>query len=168
MESVLMVGTIVLVINVVIEWGKGVKRMRKIIFAGIIGFAPSVLMAITPSALIEGKIVFAISTVGGRAAYTQAQKDALIADQGGAVVNLTPTFYELAVSTNISQWQNYSEFVDLLTSKAALTDRVLDLESDLLAYTDLQTRYPTVNVTPRVNKLKAQIDLLVGIFLSLP
>jgi len=142
--------------------------MKTIVYAVLFILSPSILMAITPSMVSEGKVVFAIATVGGTPAYTQAQKDALIAFPGGTVVVLTPTFYELAVSTNIVNFENYSNFSDTLTSKAVLTDRILTLDTQLLAYLDLQVKYPSVNVTPRVNKLKAQIDLLVGLFLTLP
>lgn len=80
----------------------------------------------------------------------------------------TPTFYEMAISTTIAGFHNFSDYKNLVTSKQEIVDKVLDLEGILLAYQDLQTRYPAININPRITKIKAQIDLLVGLYLSLP
>ena len=150
--------------------------MRSLIILGLL-FMVFPVHAITPSKLNNnGGITFAISTVNGYPAYTQTEKDELISMYGsGNVVDYTPSFYELAVATTsaalpneFGKFDSYSAFADLLTSKTEIERKFLEHEKTLLAYEDAYADHPMVNLQPRINKMKAIINLLYAVYFSLP
>lgn len=119
-----------------------------------------------------GKVRLSIATVGGKHVYTVAERNAEVAATGGVRVDLAPTFYEFALSTTIVRFGSdeispVDDYRNLLTSKAYIADRVVELEKDVLAFERIQADFPSINVTPKLNKLKAQINLLGSIWGSL-
>ena len=115
------------------------------------------------------KIVFATATVGGVPAFSLAEKAALQAARpGDPVVNLTPTAFEISLSTTITDLRA-DQFRLYLTSKPDIVDKVIELETQLSAMEHFIGRYPafTAAATPKMNKLKAQINALVAIYNTL-
>ncbi len=102
-------------------------KIRILIFiltAGTLNMAS----AITPSQLRDGTVEFAKWTVGGSPAFNQTERDDLLVRNPTAqVLIVTPTAFELQVSTSGLRFQNYSDFKKAVEDKEHLDGKILDL-----------------------------------------
>lgn len=140
----------------------------KIALIGILLASSSAFGAVTPVRDVDGTKQFAISTVAGFIAFTAAEQTYLQTLYGGPTVTLTPTSFEIALSTTITDITP-DQFRLLIISKPDIVDKVMLLEEQLAAIEHFVARYPAFSVasTNKQNKIKAQVSMLVSLYLSL-
>ena len=144
--------------------------MKTLIF--VLCFLPEIIWA-TPASFIDGKLTFAIATIDGEPAFSSTQKAAMIAaNPSGIVVDLVPTALEIAVSTTFTKFgtDNISQIDDFrqtLSSKPFIVQKGIDVTADLVAAERIQVLYPALPTQGTINRLKAQLNLLVAIWSSL-
>ena len=78
------------------------------------------LIYATPTKIVDGKVSFAVATVNGRVVWTEAEKQGIIDSYNAlpdtatvtvTVIDLSPTSEEVAVSTTIGKFSNYSDWI---------------------------------------------------------
>lgn|SRR3990167_9887996 len=129
------------------------------------GFLPSMAHAASPSRWDDGNIIFATATVGGIAAFTADEKDVLIASLGGQVVFVTPTFYEVAITTTLGKFSSWDDFNKTMTSQSYILDKVQAYATERAANERLATDFPAYAtiMNNKNKKLTAKINILVAL-----
>lgn len=85
--------------------------------------------AVTPSALKDGVVVFAMYDVNGEWVFEEERKnEILVFNPNAQVVNLNPTTFEMQVAQSGIKFSNYSDFVRCVENKEYLDDKILDLK----------------------------------------
>ena len=85
--------------------------------------------AVTPSKLVDGKVVFAVGSVSGDYVWTTADFNAIAQSSApGNLTAITPTILEVSISTGGLKFSNYSDFVKCVESNSYLDEKVLDLK----------------------------------------
>lgn len=136
--------------------------MRLISLLALVGLLAAPAFA-TPARLQDGAVVFAYGDVNGNTAWTLDEYNAAVAylgAQGGTTtVNsslYTPTSTEVAISTNIGQFKNVSEFRDCLT-RAGLRVKFKEMFDEYSIALELNDR-----------KTQQKFQRLKEIFVGLP
>src|SRR3990167_9668752 len=107
--------------------------MKKLICLLILGL--SVSLSATECRYSDGKIVFAIAESNGEYAFTELQREKLI-DEYGSADDVTPTDFEVAVSTCVGKFVSRSDFLSCFT-KEGLFQRLSKMRSDFDTAIDL-------------------------------
>lgn len=121
----------------------------------------------------DGQVEVSRFTVGGIHAYSVAERNRLQALRpGDPVVTLTPTFFEIALSTTMAKFGNETisavdDYRKLLTLRPYIADRAKEIEIEIQALEGLSAKYPTINVVTPLARLRAQLNLLFAIWTSL-
>lgn len=97
----------------------------------------------TQAKIEAGQVVFATATVNGDIAWTATRRDemetdynASVSSHSATVVNLQAANYEVSISTLLSPFESYSEFLRCQT-KAGLRIRLQDIKKELDLLSDL-------------------------------
>jgi hypothetical protein len=101
--------------------------MKKLILSLCL-LVPGALWAVTPSALVDGKVVFAIAMVRNVPVFNQEEKDRVIETVGGDITPLSSTTLELTIANSGLQFLNYTDYVNCVNSKEYTQDKIDDLK----------------------------------------
>lgn len=109
---------------------------NKIALAVTVLFLSGILHAETPARVISGnngsKVDFAKFDVGGETAFTNGERNRILARNPGAQVTaLTPSPDEVNVSTCVLVFNNFSDYLDALTTKKGCKAKVRELNNAL-------------------------------------
>lgn len=80
----------------------------------------------------------------------------------------SPTILEVQISTTFPNMGGPDDYRKIVSDKAYIQAKAVEVDIQLQAYQDLQVRYPSLPLNSRIKKLTAQLDLLFAIYSSLP
>ena len=126
----------------------------------ILGFSSN-LFAITPHVFIDGKVTYAVADVNGKICWTGKEKqDAIdhhntnITSYTLVITNIIPTKFEINVATCSGKFSNHTDFVNSLSNKDALFEKIRTLKADYDLAVFLGDTNKIIDILQKLNALK--------------